>query len=219
MLYDKGGFFVANQNFRTALHGFHRDDVVQFIEVKTLEHEKALREKNDEIARLQGELDDMKLQLDLANAEVDKLHEELSAAPSAPAAPAAQPQQPEETAQAQTSASALEAPMPPVGAAMPQSPPVSSLSEMELAAYRRAELAERHARERASSVYQQIQSVFDQSCAKITNSNQDLDTLVETLRSNAQTLLAALNTVRGVYVETSDAFRAVGDASFDEANG
>lgn len=211
---------MANQNFRTALHGFNRDDVVQFIEVKTLEHEKELRAKNDEIARLQSELDDRKMQLDLANAEIDKLQETLSAKaePAAAAAPPSVPPSSAPSAEQAPDGSALEAPMPLVGAELPQAPGASNLNEMELAAYRRAELAERHARERAASVYQQIQAVFNQSNAKIANSNQDLDTLVETLRSDAQALLSALNTVRGVYTETSDAFRAVGDASFDESN-
>ena len=48
---------MTNHNFRTALHGFQRDDVVQFIEAKTLEHEKELRQKNDEISRLRAQLD------------------------------------------------------------------------------------------------------------------------------------------------------------------
>ena len=37
------------ENFRSALHGFNRTDVVQFIQAQTVEHEKALRLLQDEI--------------------------------------------------------------------------------------------------------------------------------------------------------------------------
>lgn len=216
---------MANQNFRTALHGFNRDDVVQFIETKTLEHEKALRSKNDEITRLQGELDDKSSQLDAANAELSRLQEELTAkqeelaakqdSPSAEAAPAAI-EAPAAQSVPEPAESPLDAPIAPVAAELPQAPCAPRVSEMELAAYRRAELAERHAQERAAGVYQQIQAVFNQSSAKIVNTNQDLDTLTEALRTDLVRLQNTVSAMQKVYAEAAESFHAVGSGSFDE---
>lgn len=194
---------MANQNFRTALHGFHRDDVVQFIETKTLEHEKELRVKNDEIARLQAELEDTRRKLADAEAEIEQLHAQPADAPEA-AVHAPEP------APVAEEVSPLDAPMAPIALDLPPEPDRTKINEMELAAYRRAELAERHAQERAAGVYQQIQSVFDQSNAKIINSNHDLNTLVDAIRANIAQLEAALSATCNVYQEAAAAFGAVG---------
>lgn len=192
---------MANQNFRSALHGFHRDDVVQFIEAKTLEHEKELRQKNDENARLRAQLDEANRKLSDAKAEIAQLQASLADAQSAAVQPAAAPA---------GEVASLDAPMAPIGGdVLPENSP-TKLNEMELAAYRRAELAERHAQERAVGVYQQIQAVFDQSNAKIANSNQDLNTLVETIRANISQLEQALSATCNVYQEAAAAFGAVG---------
>ena len=44
-------------NFRNALNGFNRTDVVQFIQNQTTEHEKEMRLLREENARLQEALD------------------------------------------------------------------------------------------------------------------------------------------------------------------
>lgn len=194
---------MANQNFRTALHGFHRDDVVQFIETKTLEHEKELRVKNDEIARLQAELDEANRKL----ADAEEKIEQLQAQPVVVPEPVLQPAEP---APAAEEVSPLDAPMAPIAIDLPPEPDHTKINEMELAAYRRAELAERHAQERAAGVYQQIQSVFNQSNAKIVNNNHDLNTLVEAIRTNIAQLETALSATCNVYQEAAAAFGAVG---------
>ena len=45
--------------FRSALHGFNRTDVVQFIQSQTAAHEKSLRLLREEIARLEREKQQM----------------------------------------------------------------------------------------------------------------------------------------------------------------
>ena len=44
------------QNFRTAFHGFNREDVVRFLETATARHTAEVNQLRDEIARLEGDL-------------------------------------------------------------------------------------------------------------------------------------------------------------------
>ena len=46
------GAGAFTENFRSALNGFNRTDVVQFIQRQTVEHEKAMRHLREENARL-----------------------------------------------------------------------------------------------------------------------------------------------------------------------
>lgn len=178
------------QNFRTAMRGFHRDDVVQFIEMQTLNHEKELRAKNDEIAMLQSQLEERSAQLKAAQEQIREMElqmEELTA--------------PEQH---------LEAPIAPPADTLPAAPSAQQLNELELTAYRRAEMAERRANDRATEVYRRIQSVFDQSVTKLFDADHDLDTLTDTLLANLQQLKQAVNAVCLVYQDTSASFRSIG---------
>ena len=124
------------RKFRTALNGFNRQDVVQYIEylnnrnraqVQQLNDQlKAAREApNEEVARLEARITELEAQLEARDAEIAAL----------------QPRQ--------------ETPAP----AEPQVVAVSS-TEQELEAYRRAERAERQAHERARAVYEKANAVL-----------------------------------------------------------
>ena len=126
------------KKFRTALNGFNRQDVVQYIEylnnrnrsqVQQLNDQlKAAREApNQEISRLEARIAELESQLEARDAEISALQ--------------AQPEVPQPAA------------------AIPQAAPVCS-ADRELEAYRRAERAERQAHERARAVYEKANAVL-----------------------------------------------------------
>lgn len=152
---------AAPQNFRTAFHGFHKEDVVQYLEYinskynnqinQLLSEAAQLREllakksgPNEEqlelIARLREERDDFARQLEAVRAEKADLEQQLALAR-------------EQAAQA-----------------IPEEPaqePVNTLAADELEAYRRAERTEREAKERAELVYYQANSVLSEATGKV----------------------------------------------------
>lgn len=201
------------QNFRSALHGFNRDDVVRFLEQNTIQHEQDLHQKEAEINRLQTELDEANEAIKVMTEENARLHELI----------AGTNQQDEATVQIEDAfefevpgdnsepADPLDAPITP--AIADQTPPEEreEITKMELNAYRRAEMTERIARERAAAVYDQISNVFEQSSVKLTDTHQDMDIMAATIQENLRQLEAMLDNLRAVYAETNDAFRSVSD--------
>lgn len=150
---------AAPQNFRTAFNGFHKEDVVQYLEYinskynnqinQLLAEAAELREllnKNsgpDEaqqelIQQLQQERDDYARQVEALRAQNAALGEQV------------------EQLQAQI--------------VIPEEPvqePVNTLASDELEAYRRAERTEREAKERAELVYYQANSVLSEATTKV----------------------------------------------------
>lgn len=165
---------VMNANFRSALNGFNRSDVVEYIERISLENEKAQRQLRDETARLQAELDETKSALTDALARLADAEASASVAPEA-----------EESQEAPCAAEAA--------------PVAAATAEQELAAYRRAEAAERAAYQRAARVYAQLRSSFAATAAKLADSDNDLRAIGETIEQNLRQLSGALAALQGVY--------------------
>ena len=80
--------------FRSALHGFNRTDVVQFIQSQTAAHEKSLRLLREEITRLEDALNAANEELEACKAAAEAAAAEPAPeeAPAEPEAPAAAPQ-------------------------------------------------------------------------------------------------------------------------------
>ena len=185
------------ENFRSALHGFNRTDVVQFIQAQTTEHEKALRLLREENARLQEALE-------AARAEAEEAQAKLEALTAA-----------QETAVASTEAvpapdeAALNAPMPPAASVVAAAP--SNFNEMELAAYRRAEMTERMARERAAASAERMKTVFAQADEKLTLTSQDFATLLDAFRNDFDKVEQLLTTAQGIVDESSAGLKAAAE--------
>lgn len=207
-------------NFRSSMHGFHREDVIAYIEKTALEHEKELRVLQDANARMRQQLDScdpdaLKQELSEAKtalaaaeercvsleAEKAMLEGELTAARDARASAAAAPA-------AETSA--LNAPI--VPACDPAAAePAKDYAALELAAYRRAEVAERLARDRANSIYEQLGTVFTDASRKLDSNESDLDRLTESLQMNMSQLQEILDAIRGSYTDARESFRSFSD--------
>ena len=189
---------AATDNFRSALHGFNRTDVVQFIEEQTLSHEKALRRQKEETERVQNALEEARNEIDRLNALNEDLTAKLEEAEKAPV--------PEEAP-----SPALDAPMEPVQTVVQTAP--SNFNEMELAAYRRAEMTERMARERAEAASGRMKTIFSQADEKLEITQQDMSTLCQTFHHDFEQLQQILETARDIVSESSTNLKAAADVT------
>ena len=187
-------------NFRTAMRGFNRTDVVQFIQRLTAEHEKELRALREENERLTNALDAAQTDLQAAVDEKAVLEDQLLALR----------EQPEEAEAA--APDVLDAPIAPAEAA--STPAGANLTELELAAYRRAEMAERLARERAAAADEQMKALFAQSREKLTLATGDFATMLEAFQTNFDQLRQVIQSAQGVLNESGDGLTAV-EGMFD----
>ena len=190
---------VNIENFRTALHGFNRTDVVQFIQAQTTEHEKALRLLREENTRLQEALEAARAEAAEASTQLEALTAaQEAAAQSAEAVPS-------------PSESALNAPMAPMASVVSAAP--SNFNEMELAAYRRAEMTERMARERAAASAERMKTVFAQADEKLTLTSQDFATLLDAFRNDFDKMEQLLSTAQGIVDESSAGLKAAAEVA------
>lgn len=166
----------TNYSFRTALQGFNRTDVVNFIEATTTAHENALHQLQMEKSRLEQQLND-------ANAYINQLQQAIAS------------MQLNQNAQPET-VPAVE--LPPLEEPTPAVAPVmqSDFEEMELAAYRRAEQAERKAKERATALYHQIDNVIAKTNERLECDDKTLSRLTGDLSANIAALQQAMAKIR-----------------------
>ena len=104
----------------------------------------------------------------------------------------------------------LTAPIPEISEVLPADvAPSRDYTEMELAAYRRAELAERVARDRAADVYREISSVFQHADSRLGVGKADLAEMTKAVQSDVSQLLHVLESIRSIYSEAEVSFNAV----------
>ena len=127
-------------NFRTALGGFHREDVVHYIEYMQAKHASQISQLTNEAEELRRQLDAVPAVPDLSDT-VAELNAKLEALEAENAAL---------KTQRDTAAAELEK----LKADQAENA-AQLLAGMELEAYRRAEQVERNAKARAEQIYQQ----------------------------------------------------------------
>ena len=171
----------VDRNFRAALNGFNRSDVVNYIEECSINHEKALRQLRDENARLRADLERLQAEKD----ELDRQAEALEAAEEAPEEPEVQP------------APELEAP-----AAQPA-------AGQELEAYRRAEAVERSAQKRAARLCRQVNEVVENATRQFESSGADVEALMSDLNICLRRLNDTFAELRLAFDDTSAAFAGI----------
>lgn len=159
---------AAIQNFRSAIGGFNREDVVRYIEYMNNKHTSELEQLKSQLQTAQE---------DLAKVDNTELVAKLEAAEARCAELEAQ------LAQGAT-------------AAVPQ-------EENELETYRRAERAERLARERASQIYAQANAALADVTVKVEaisdnmgNLYQQFDVKMQEGKKQLQDAVAALYAIR-----------------------
>ncbi len=222
------GAGAFTESFRSALNGFNRTDVVQFIQRQTVEHEKAMRLLREENARLKqaaaapaGNAEQLTKEKQALEASLAESVAMCSALQEQIAALTAENQELKDslaTALAEAEAAKVtEAPAPSLD--RPIAPPAgmatapSSFDEMELAAYRRAEQTERMARERAAASSERIQSVYRQAETKMNMTASDMNLLMDNLRNNCDQMQALMETARNILAESADSLKASAELS------
>lgn len=199
---------AAAINFRNALNGFNRTDVVQFIQNQTIEHEKELRILREENVRLQEALDAARAEAEEAKAAMASMISVSSDTGSIPAIDDITAPE-EDTEEAAPATAPLDAPIPPAATVVSPAPP--DYNEMELAAYRRAEMTERMARERATASANRMKAVFAQADEKLNVTSRDFTTLLDSFRNDFEKMEQLLSTAQGIVNESSSGLKAASD--------
>lgn len=143
---------AAVQNFRTALGGFNRQDVVSYIEYMNNKHASELEQLNTQLQTAQEALAQAKdnsellAKLEAAEARCAELEEQLAAG----------------------------------GQLVVASP------DSELETYRRAERAERLARDRAAQIYAQANAALADATVKVESISDGMNALTEQFNTQLQ---------------------------------
>ena len=188
-----GGSTMADfSKFRTALNGFNRSDVANYIESSSAEHRSALQALQMQIDNLTGELAQAQSALDVQvsrNAELQKQLEETETALKST-----------EEALDEAMTMLTEEPEP---AEEEETPDYAS---MELEAYRRAEAMERASSERVAKVNQQLNDLLDQVSGRYEQTGQEIQVLTEDIRINLARLEEALSDLNVIFEDTTQTF-------------
>lgn len=219
--------------FRTSLHGFNREDVVSYIETSGREYE-------EELQKLRSANEGLRAQLQEATAAIAEAEQFRNAAQELEAARrrisalegekqglmdqladleeqlrAAQSAASERQPVAETAVQPdLSEPILPIETVVPaEIAPEKDYTELELAAYRRAEMAERMAKDRAQEVYRKVQSIFGNASARLDTGKADLDQMTRTIRDDVDQMLLLLNNIMSAYEDAQTSFGAVSDGN------
>lgn len=155
---------AAFQNFRSAVGGFNREDVVRYIEYINNKHSSQINQMSTEMQALQEELaqlrgqSDLASQLEEANARIAQLEQERDALSAQVELLADRPQ-----------------------------------TDSELEAYRRAERTERIASDRVALLYQQANGALADATAKADETASQVGTLSDQLMLQLSQLQAVLS--------------------------
>ena len=198
------------QTFRSAFNGFHREDVVNHIAYMTSKHDalvKELRSENDtlrtELEELRAQMDDdtaaqdraadLERDLEAKGQELSDLREELETANQL-----LNEQAEQMAALREELEEAREA------AAKPAAIEKSANHWDELRAYRRAETAERQAKERVNDLYTSANTALRGAGATLGDTNAAFEALAEKFREDLVELMNAIETGRTALTTAAD---------------
>ena len=198
------------QTFRSAFNGFHREDVVNHIAYMTSKHDalvKELRSENDtlrtELEELRAQMDDdtaaqdraadLERDLEAKGQELSDLREELETANQL-----LNEQAEQLAALREELEEAKEA------AAKPAAIEKSANHWDELRAYRRAETAERQAKERVNDLYTSANTALRGAGSTLADTNAAFEALAEKFREDLVELMNAIETGKTALTTAAD---------------
>ena len=210
--------------FRSAFNGFSRTDVVNYIEETSAAHQKAIEQLEGEKQQLMQEKDHLlaenaRLTAELADlkAAQEKLKEEdsalsqqivtLSQEASELAERAQRAQKELEDLKAAQAEPAQESA--PAEPEMPDGEPeadAENLQTQELAAYRRAEQAERNAMARARKLREQLNLLCEQSKDRYLDAGEEISALSSDLSAGLTRLSETLADIQVIFDDAENAF-------------
>ena len=198
------------QTFRSAFNGFHREDVVNHIAYMTSKHDALVKELRSENDTLRTELEDLRSRLDDDTAAQDRaadlerdleakgqelsdLREELETANQL-----LNEQAEQLAALREELEEAREA------AAKPAAIEKSANHWDELRAYRRAETAERQAKERVNDLYTTANTALRGAGSTLADTNAAFEALAEKFREDLVELMNAIETGKTALTTAAD---------------
>ena len=194
--------------FRSAINGFNRTDVVNYVESISLDYQKQLRQLQAEIEQLHTDNQSLLQERDVLTAKTGRLETELRAAEEARqnaetelAALREQAEQTPPEPEAETQPDELDA-AEPEGAEMPD-------PGEELAAYRRAAQTERNAATRAKRLQARVTALCDNARSRYQDTSEEITALSEDLSVGIVRLQDALSELQQIFDQSEEAFEAL----------
>lgn len=174
---------TTSQKFRSAFNGFNREDVVNYIEFTSARH--------------QAEVTQLKEQLEFYRKEV------------AAAQTVAQAAESERLAELEAKCAALEQENEALRQQAAAASAQQSSAEEELAAYRRAERAERLAKNRVSQMYNQANAAIADTAANLDAAAENLGFVAQEAMEKIQALQFAVSGSKQVITEAAQALGSI----------
>lgn len=194
---------AVSLNFRTAIGGFHKEDVVRYIEYVNTKHTGQVNQLQGEMEELRGKIAELSAKPDLTG-EVAALKAQLE---QAELRFTQKEQEKEQLAIAHDEAVALlqqqiaeltaqrDAALAQIEEVKAQQADAAAreLAAMELEAYRRAEQAERSAKLRAEQIYQQATGTLAQATTQVDSAAMQYKQIAEAVGTQLVQLQQALD--------------------------
>ena len=203
------------QTFRSAFNGFHREDVVNHIAYMNTKHESQIKELRTENDALRTELDELRSRLDEDSAAQDRaadLQKELQEQEAQLAAVREELELANQLLNEQAEQmAALREELEEAREAAATTPIEKSANHWdELRAYRRAETAERQAKERVNDLYDCANTALRGAGSTLADTNAAFEALAEKFRADLVELMNAIETGKnalGAAADTLDTLR------------
>ena len=192
---------AEQQTFRTAFNGFHRDDVVQYIEELNAKHAAEINQLNNELQYLQEKLDAYESGA-MANENAESANPDLETklAEVEAAARAAEQQVLEQQMENDRLQGLLDAAL---------ARQVENRAHPELDTYRRAERVEREARSRANAVYGQASNALTTATAKVDETAGQIADLAEAAMQQIKQLQLAISGSKQILRDTATSLYSI----------
>ena len=193
-----------NLNFRSALNGFNRQDVANYLEYLNNRHNTEITQLNTDLEALRQQqqkpqIDPQKLALE---ARCMDLQEKLAQAEQE--RDNARQERDEALAREQAAKRQLEDAQRARAEAVIQASGAKLDTNQELEAYRRAERAERVARERAELVYSETGAVLTQASTRVESALRQMNGISQQVTSQLDTLQTAISASRMALQDAAD---------------
>lgn len=186
-----------NQNFRSSLHGFNRQDVVNYLEYLNNRHAA-------QVNQLNTDLEELRRQVQTPAADPQRLILESRCRELEQQLRQAQSERDEALAQKEEALRKLEDARKDREDALLRVSGEKLDANRELEAYRRAERTERVARERAEQVYSETGTVLNQASNRIDTALRQMTGISRQVSTQLDTLQAAISSSRLALQDAAD---------------
>ena len=195
--------------FRSAINGFNRTDVVNYVESISVEHQKQLRQLQNELAQLRTENETLSAEKDALAEKAGELEAALEAAKTELAAEQAARKQAEDEALELLERIPDEPAEAPEEDADSDAEAPEAAPDDELAAYRRAALTEQNAAARARRLQAHMSALCDNARSRYQDTGEEISALAVDLTTGIERLQDALAELQLIFDQSEEAFEAL----------